>query len=376
MDFIWRLFFGDTAEKIDQADPVAETAVSDKPDKNKPPIYELQCSKRIKRFFRFHWKGCLVIASPIVLSPLLYEKTLVKSVVFVFILSVIYWVSECLPVMVTSMLPIVFFPLLGILASDVTCRSYFQDTNLVMMGGMIIGLSVEYSNLHRRLAFLFIKVFRGYPRLLHMAVMFITFILSSIISNTAATAIMCPIVGAVLNLLYEMGIVNIYEPKKKHNSHENRRPSKFAIAFYLGTAYAATIGGIGSLIGTGTNITFKYRWEQHYRNHEGGVYISYEYFFKYCFPIGLLMICSTYLYLQVYLMGLFRPNSVLYRNIQDSTNLAMKRQKVFKERYRKQPKISCHEISILVLIFILLILYWTRAPPRALYGWSELIGRE
>lgn len=372
MDFIWRLFFGE--KKIDQ-DPVAETAVSVKTAKHKPSIYELRCSRRIKRFFQFHWRGCLVIAAPIVLSPLLLisltNSKLDSSIVFVFALSVIYWVSECLPVMVTSMLPIVLFPLLGIFKSEDTCRSYFQDTNLVMMGGIIIALSVEYSNLHRRFAFLFIKLFSCYPRYLHMGLMSITFILSTIISNTVTTAIMCPIVGAVLDLLYEAGVMNIYEPKKKHDSLQNRLPSKFAIAFYLGTAYAATIGGIGTLIGTGTNIAFKFKWEARYQNS-----LVIDHFFEHCFPISFLMLCSTYLYLQVYLMGLFQPESALYRDIQDCNKLAMKKKKVFKERYWKQPKISCHEISILVLISILLILYFTRYPPHNLDGWAHFLSKE
>uniref|UniRef100_T1GVC5 Citrate transporter-like domain-containing protein n=1 Tax=Megaselia scalaris TaxID=36166 RepID=T1GVC5_MEGSC len=146
--------------------------------------------------------------------------------------------------MVTSMLPIALLPMLGILGSEDTCRSYFKDTTIVMMGGIIIAMAVEYSNLHYRLALLIIKRFTCYPRVLHLALMGITFCLSTTMSNTATAALMSPIVRAILENLNDEEVMKIYLEMEKNDSNENRRPTPQAIAFYLGVAYSATIGGL------------------------------------------------------------------------------------------------------------------------------------
>uniref|UniRef100_T1GLJ8 Citrate transporter-like domain-containing protein n=1 Tax=Megaselia scalaris TaxID=36166 RepID=T1GLJ8_MEGSC len=149
-------------------------------------------------------------------------------------------------------------PMMGILSSEETCQSYFKDTTVMLIGGMIIALSVEYCNLHKRLALLFIRCFTCYPRILHFALMVMTFFLSTMMTNTTTASIMFPIVRAILDNLSENGILRVYEPKLK--TETDHRPTKFAIAFYLGVAYSATIGGTSSLIGTGTNMAFKYEW--------------------------------------------------------------------------------------------------------------------
>lgn len=371
MDYIRKLFMGD-----DYADhPIDKHARI----KKRPTFHDLEIIDRIKRFFRYHWRGCFIIAVPICLSPLLLSTHSQEAKSgFVYLLIVFYWVSECLPVMVTSMLPIALLPMLGILGSEDTCRSYFKDTTIVMMGGIIIAMAVEYSNLHYRLALLIIKRFTCYPRVLHLALMGITFCLSTTMSNTATAALMSPIVRAILENLNDEEVMKIYLEMEKNDSNENRRPTPQAIAFYLGVAYSATIGGVSSLIGSGTNLSFKYQWELIYyelnneeRPHDY-VVIQIGHFMGYCFPISFLLLCCTYIYLQVYLMGLWRPGSEIARQIMDSNKMAKKKQKVFNLKYKNLRKITCHEITISVLILILLVLYLTRAPDF-MDGWANAL---
>lgn len=380
MDFLRRYFFDDTGKAEDDEEPSKTERVSLKRSEKKLDIRNWD---RIKRFFRFHWKGCMFIITPIILSPILTNPSKEAKSGFVFALVVIYWVTECLPVIMTSMIPIVLLPLLGISDSDETCRSYFRDTTFALVGGITIALSVEYSNLHRRLALTLIKLFSCYPRRLHMGLMFITYSLSHIMSNTVTAALMCLIVRAVLEILSEEGVITLYEKMTKKDTINNRNPSRFSIAFYLGTAYSATIGGLNSLIGSGTNLAFKYEWERIYEDFNKGLGIPVDdfveiknvRFFAYGLPISILLLCSTYLYLEVYLMGLWRPNTVMAKRIEHFNQMAKIKEKVFKDRYRNQNKITCHEISIIVLIVILLILYLTRSPDW-MPGWVDITNKQ
>lgn len=377
MNFIKGLFSDDIDEE--ELDPVSIPKDLDyldgKPKRKKkriPTYHDYDWIGRAKRFFRFHWRGCLVISTPILLTPLLFDGSMEKKAGFVYVLCVVFWVTECLPIMVTSMLPIVLLPLLGIFGSDVTCRSYFKDTTMVMVGGLMIALSVEYSNLHRRLSLMFIKVFSCYPRRLHIVLMLVTYLISNVMSNTATAAIMCSVVKAVLDVLHEQGIMEIYEDMK------TKRPTAPVIAFYLGTAYSATIGGMGSLIGSGTNMAFKYGWTEIYAELndvtkvEDKVFIEYYKFMEYCLPISFLLFCATCLYLQIYLMGLWRPSSDLARTFKDMNKVAKEKQDTFKSMYRNQHRITCHEISVSILIVILMVLYFTRSPDF-MKGWKDLV---
>lgn len=379
MDFIKGIFADDLDE--DELDPVSIPNDDQLENKSKrvkvkarklPTYHDYDWITRIKRFFRFHWRGCLVISTPIFLTPLLFDGSMENRAGFVYVLCVIYWVSECLPVMVTSMLPIVLLPLLGILGSDETCRSYFKDTTMVMVGGLMIALSVEYSHLDRRFALVFIRLFSCYPRKLHIALMSVTYVISNVMSNTATAAIMCSIAKAIIDLLHEEGIMEIYEDIK------NKRPTAPVIAFYLGTAYAATIGGMGSLIGSGTNMFLKYGWTRIYTDLNSDskvadkVFIQYEKFMEYCLPISFLLLCSTCMYLQIYLMGVWRPNSLLAKNIKEMNKMAKEKKETFRDMYRNRQRITSEEKSIGILIITLQVLYFTRSPDF-MSGWADLV---
>lgn len=77
---------------------------------------------------------------------------------YVVLIMAIYWVLELLPLPVTSMLPIVLFPTMGILDSDKTCAAYMKETNMMFMGGLMIAAGVQHSRLPKRVALWTVQV--------------------------------------------------------------------------------------------------------------------------------------------------------------------------------------------------------------------------
>jgi solute carrier family 13 (sodium-dependent dicarboxylate transporter), member 2/3/5 len=148
----------------------------------------------------------------------------------------ILWMTEVIPLAVTALLPVVLFPLFGVASIDDLGSSYGHPIIFLFLGGFLIARAIERWGLHRRLAFGILTRTRGDPASIVLTVMAVTAFLSLWISNTAATMVIAPIAASIAAMRSE--------------------DSGFAPALMLGTAYAATIGGMGSLIGTPPNALF------------------------------------------------------------------------------------------------------------------------
>jgi solute carrier family 13 (sodium-dependent dicarboxylate transporter), member 2/3/5 len=116
----------------------------------------------------------------------------------------IYWLTACLPLAVTSLLPIVVFPLMDVLSTSEVCASYFKEANVVFLGGLILALGVEQSKLHRRIALRVILIVGTNPRWLMLGFMLVGMLLSLWISNSGVTAMLIPIVEAVVDELFQV----------------------------------------------------------------------------------------------------------------------------------------------------------------------------
>lgn len=147
----------------------------------------------------------------------------------------VWWVTEVVPLPVTALLPLVLFPVAGILPAGDVAVAYANRFVFLMGGGFVLAEAMQQHGLHRRIALGIVARVGGGPRRLVLGFMIAAAFLSMWLSNTATAAMLYPIALAV--------------------SGRVAAPA-FAPALMLGTAYACNIGGIGTLVGTFPNVVF------------------------------------------------------------------------------------------------------------------------
>lgn len=194
-----------------------------------------------------------VIALPLFISLLLIDAPEGLAVegwrVFaVAVLMAILWMTESIPIPVTALLPLILFPFLGVTAFGNVAASYANSNVFLFMGGFFIAISMQKWGLHRRIALYLIWAIGSSPRRIILGFMVATASLSMWISNTATTMLLYPIGLAV--------ILQLVESREGDESGSDKAISNFRTALMLGIAYAASIGGISTLVGTPPNIVF------------------------------------------------------------------------------------------------------------------------
>jgi solute carrier family 13 (sodium-dependent dicarboxylate transporter), member 2/3/5 len=176
----------------------------------------------------------LVLLAPLGIEPQA-QRTAAVAVLMAF-----WWMTEPLPIYVTALVPLVAFPLLGILQPVQAAAPYANPVVFLFLGGFLLATAMQAWGLHRRIALGIVAAAGTRPDRLVLGVMLATAFLSMWISNTATAAMMVPIGIALADAL---------DPR-------DGRPFRFGTALMLGIAYAATIGGVGTLIGTPPNAIF------------------------------------------------------------------------------------------------------------------------
>jgi sodium-dependent dicarboxylate transporter 2/3/5 len=156
-------------------------------------------------------------------------------------LMAVWWATEALPIPATAMLPLAAGPLLGIVPVERAGHGYGSSTIFLILGGCLLALALERWHLHRRIAFLIVARSGTGARGLVLGVMSATAFLSMWVSNTSTTLMMLPVAVSIAAIVAEDPV------------HAGPAERNFSTALVLGVAYAATIGGVATLIGTPTN---------------------------------------------------------------------------------------------------------------------------
>lgn len=156
----------------------------------------------------------------------------------VAVLVACWWMTEALPLSMTALLPFLLLPPLGVADAKTVAAGYYAPVLMLVLGGALIAIAIEKTGLHRRVALAVVARSPASLRALVFAFMAATAIISMFVSNTATALIMIPITMSVVLAL---------------DSDAQVRAESFAPAVILGVAYAASIGGLGTLVGSPTN---------------------------------------------------------------------------------------------------------------------------
>lgn len=190
----------------------------------------------------------------------------VQIVLAVAILCIVWWIFEPVPIPVTSLVPLAVLPLLGVLTPAEVARAYGSPLILLLLGGFLLSQAMEGTGAHRRIALGMIHLFGARsPRRLVLGFMAAAAVLSMWISNTATTLMLLPVALAVLD-----------------GAKDRER---LAVPLLLGLAYAASVGGVGTPIGTPPNLIFMQVYEEY-----TGQTISFSRWMTWGVPVVLLLV--------------------------------------------------------------------------------------
>jgi solute carrier family 13 (sodium-dependent dicarboxylate transporter), member 2/3/5 len=176
--------------------------------------------------------GIMLLPAPVGLS------VQAKSAAAVVVLMSIWWITEAIPVFATAFVPLALYPLLEILPADETAANYGHNYVLMMLGGFFLGKAIENQNLHKRIALVIVNIFGISRQRILMSMMIATAFLSMWIANVTAAVMMFPIAMSII--------------AKEEETTSGK--SNFGTGLMLAIAYSATLGGLGTLIGTPTNL--------------------------------------------------------------------------------------------------------------------------
>lgn len=335
-----------------------------------------------------YWRRVLAVLAPIALCPLLIVYDSKESrCAYAILLMAVFWMFELVHLSVTSLLPVFLFPVLGILDTASTTAPYMKDVNMMYLAGMIMAAAVEHCNLHYRVALRILLLIGTKTIWLLLGFMTTAMFLSMWLSNMATTLMVLPIVDAVVdeickktaeeNLKYGsqepvytnegfraengQGSVESLELQSKESAQRwEASHTRFRHAMLLGIAYAANIGGTGSVIGTAPNLIIMGLVEELY---PGSATLSFATWMIYNVPTMLVCVICAWLYLYFqFIPKRFRSAQLNQESVRHA----------IKKRYDDLGPISFHEAAVLT-IFIITVLLWFFRDPYVVTGWASFL---
>jgi sodium-dependent dicarboxylate transporter 2/3/5 len=268
------------------------------------------------------------------------EKPSVTLMAGIAVWIAIWWMTEAIPLAATALLPIVLYPLTGVMDGRAVAPIYFNHIILLFLGGFLVALAMERWGLHRRIALRILLVFGGRPGDLLLGFMVATAFLSMWISNTATTMMMVPIAASVLATV-------------------ESDTGKLSTGLLLGVAYSASIGGAATLVGTPPNLSFSRILQIQFPD---GPEISFGGWMVFGLPVALTF--------------LFVAWAVLKYKFIESNDATLDRSTLRKD-YEALGRVEREERSVLIVSVLLALLWVFRRGIRIgaldLPGWASLL---
>lgn len=245
----------------------------------------------------------------------------------------IWWATEAIPVAATALLPLVLLDPLGIATIGEAAAPYANPTIYLFLGGFVMALALERWDLHRRIALTVIDRVGTDGRRLIGGFMFICAVLSMWMTNTSTTMMLLPIVISVARVIRE-NVSDLSEQSSRN----------FEIAILLGLAYAASIGGLATLIGTPPNALLMGFMAENY-----GVEISFARWMLVGVPVSFIMLPVAWFVLTRFLFPVDIPATAAVRD--------------HLHHLRRELGMMSPAEKRVAVLFVLLVLSWMLKQP-------------
>ncbi|MFB9053613.1 SLC13 family permease [Formosa undariae] len=256
-----------------------------------------------------------------------------------------WWVTEALPIGITSFLPIILFPALGVLDGKDISDAYINYVIFLFIGGFVMALAMEKWDLHKRIALKILSVVGGSPFRIMLGFMLASSFLSMWMSNTATAMMMLPIAFSVTSALEEV--------------YGEGKISSFAAGLLLSIAHACSIGGIATLVGTPPNLSFLRIFEIIY---PGAPEISFGQWISFAFPITVM----------IFLFSLL----ILYFTYRPKGTIETLDRSFFNDKYDALGAVSVEQKRVFLLFVTLALLWVFRSNLNLGFitvpGWSNI----
>ena len=252
-----------------------------------------------------------------------------------------WWITEAINIYFTALIPITFLPFFGVISMKDLAPAYMPDIIFFFIGGFLLAFSLEKWDLHKKIALKLLLLMGNSPKRILFGFMFTSYFLSMWILNTAVVMMLLPAALAVISQI-----------------STNSKDNILSTPILLGIAYAASIGGTATVIGTAPNLYFMDFYNSSFTNNEP---ISFSSWFMVGLPASLVFFCISFLFI----------NWKYLRNT-ESLNIDMS---FILNEYKKLGKLSYEQIMTFV-IFIVTVLLWFTAKDLVIgdfkfTGWTN-----
>lgn len=231
-----------------------------------------------------------ILAGPLIaciVSYLLFisgEELILCKTAGVLILMAYWWMSEAVNIYITSLLPVLLFPPLGILGIESVAPQYMQHVMFLYIGGFVLTFAIERWDLHKRISLRILLKAGNSPARILFGFSLATYLISMWLNNTSTTLMMLPVALAVVNQLYK--------------NDENKK-SGLGTALLLAIAFSSSIGGTASLVGTLPNMVMKNFYDENFPNE---VSLNFANWLFVALPISfVLLLCMFFIFKKMFL---------------------------------------------------------------------------
>ncbi|MES2620517.1 MAG: SLC13 family permease [Bacteroidota bacterium] len=265
---------------------------------------------------------------------------------FVVVWVAVWWLTEALHLGITSLLPFILIPLLGIMKTEQVAMTYMDQIIFLFIGGFFIAYAMEKWGLNKRAAYRIIMLTGNTPSKILLGVMLTSYLLSNWVSNTATVMMLLPAVLAIV------------KQKELYGAEHHKSISS---GILIGLSFSATIGGMATLVGTPPNMIFAGMYENMFPN---GTKVTFLNWMMFGVPFSATLLAVSYFILR----KMFIPK---HRNGEFDMSYISKQHRLLGK--------MLYEEKVVLLVFFITVLLWLfreeiRLDSFTVPGWSKLLG--